>query len=171
MQLNIIATGYSLKDVDLSKIERPIMAINYACNYVDYDYLAAFDDPVKYNFPIDDRLHTNIEYVRKYNLDCHGWSRKARRDKLVIDSSIEIFGRSGSLFCGINVALKLGFKELHIYGADMKLTDGYCHFYDKEEVLDKKHLWQYERSFKSHKKTKNLIMRQILYTDIEIIWH
>ena len=82
MELSIVATGASLKGKDLTKIPKPIMAINYAFKYVDYDYLAAFDDPKVHGFPVDDRLHTNYDWVHKYNLKCHGWNRKRRRISL-----------------------------------------------------------------------------------------
>lgn len=167
MELSIVATGASLKGFDLSTIPKPIMAINYAFKYVDYDYLAAFDNPIEHGFPVDDRLHTNYDWVHKYKLKCRGWSRKQRRQTLVLDDSREVFGRSGSLFCGINVAFKLGYKKLNIYGADMKLTNGFCHFYD-ETPVQSKHLKQhYERSFVRHLKTKHLILTQMV-DDMEI---
>ena len=170
MVLNIVATGASLKGFDLSQIPKPIMAINYAFKYVDYDYLAAFDNPVKYKFPIDERLHTNYDWVNRYKLNCNGWSRKHRREGIVLQDNREIFGRSGSLFCGINVAFKLGYKQLVVYGADMALTDGYCHFYDDERVTDRGLINHYNRSFERHKNTKELILRQIERTDKSIIF-
>ena len=168
MELNIIATGASLKGKDLTKIPRPIMAINYAFKYVDYDYLAAFDDPIRHGFPVDDRLHTNYDWVHKYKLDCPGWNRKRRSHVLINNASDEIFGRSGSLFCGINVAIKLGYKKINVYGADMQLTDGYCHFYDETPVTDKHLKEHYERSFQRHEKTKNTFLMQLKDTDIEL---
>lgn len=160
--INIIATGASLKGKDLTRIEGKIMAVNYAFKYVDYDYLAAFDDPIKYGFPVDDRLHTNYDWIRKYNLNCNGWSRKHRKRGLVLENNREIFGRSGSLFCGINVAFKLGYNKINVYGADMALTDGYCHFYDEKKVDDQRLINHYERSFKRHKETKRLFLSQIV---------
>lgn len=168
MELNIIATGASLKGKDLTKIPRPIMAINFAFKYVDYDYLAAFDDPIQHGFPVDDRLHTNYIWIHKHNLNCHGWNRTMRKDALLFDKTRHIFGRSGSLFCGINVAIKLGYKKINVYGADMALTDDYCHFYDEEIVTDRKIKEHYERSFERHQKTKNTFLEQIKNTDIEI---
>ena len=172
MKTSIICTGYSLKGVDLSKIEGHITAVNYAFKYVEYDLLCAFDAPIKYGFPVDERLHTNQLYVKQSNLKCHGWFR-GRNDNLVRTSTIarEIFGRSGSLFCAINVLIKLGFKEIHVYGADMKISDGYSHFYSTEKLLSKEPQYKaYERSFERHKKTKELFMSQLL-DDEQIIWH
>jgi hypothetical protein len=172
MKTSIICTGYSLKGVDLSKIEGHITAVNYACRYVDYDLLCAFDDPIKYEFPVDNRLHTNQIYKDKYRIDCNGWFR-GRSYNLVRNSLIarEIFGRSGSLFCAINVLIKLGFKEIHVYGADMCLTDGYSHFYSTKKLNPKGLPFKmYERSFSRHKKTKALFMSQLL-EDEQIIWH
>jgi hypothetical protein len=156
-----------LKGVDLSKIEGHITAVNYACKYVEYDLLMAFDDPVKYDFPIDERLHTNIEYVKKHNLNCNGWVRKRHKSAMgLIRKPPYIFGYSGSLFCAINVLLHLGFKEIDVYGADMCLVDDYCHFYDTEPVTDRVTLAHYNRSFKRHKQTKDLIMSQLLEDEV-----
>jgi len=168
VELNIIATGASLKGKDLTKIPSPIMAINFAFKYVDYDYLAAFDDPIQHGFTVDDRLHTNYDWVHKYKLDCHGWNRKDRSQHLRLDETRHIFGRSGSLFCGINVAIKLGYKKINVYGADMALTNGYCHFYDETPVASKHLKEHYERSFDRHNKTKNTFLMQLKDTDIEL---
>jgi len=170
MKTSIIATGYSLKGVDLNKIEGHKIAVNYAFKYFDYDLLCAFDDPIKYGFPVDERLHTNILYVDKHKLDCSGWYR-GKSPIMVKDDTRQIFGRSGSLFCAINVAFKLGFKELHIYGADMELSeDNYCHFYDKEPIPRGALLNRYVLQFKRHRNTKKDFMRQ-LERDEQIIWH
>ena len=162
MELSIVATGASLKGKDLTKIPKPIMAINYAFKYVDYDYLAAFDNPIQHGFPVDDRLHTNYDWTLKYGLRCNGWSRKHRSHGLVLENNREIFGRSGSLFCGINVAFKLGYTKLNIYGADMELTNGFCHFYDKTPVASKHLKEHYERSFVRHQKTRDLFLSQLV---------
>jgi hypothetical protein len=169
MKTSIICTGYSLKGVDLSKIEGHITAVNYACRYVDYDLLCAFDDPVRFGFPVDNRLHTNQIYVDEHNLDCHGWYR-GKSPALVREGS-EIFGKSGSLFCAINVLIKLGFKEIHVYGADMALSeDDYCHFYDTKPVPKGRGYNKYITIFKRHKDTKEFFMR-LLMEDEKIIWH
>jgi hypothetical protein len=90
---------------------------------------------------------------------------------MVKNETKEIFGKSGSLFCAINVAFKLGFKEIHIYGADMALSeDNFCHFYDEEPVPLGKLYNRYQLMFKKHKKTKLDFMRQ-LAKDEQIIWH
>ena len=78
-----------------------------------------------------------------------------------MDSSNEIFGRSGSLFCGINVAFKLGYTKINIYGADMELTDGFCHFYDETPVASKHLKEHYERSFKRHRLTVEKFLSQL----------
>jgi len=161
MKTSIIATGYSLKGKDLNKIEGHKIAVNYAFRYVDYDLLCAFDDPIVHGFPVDEKLHTNYIWVDKYNLNCNGWSRQQRRDCLVFQDNNEIFGRSGSLFCAINVAMKLGFTEIDVYGADMELTDGYCHFYDEEPVKDKMKIRHYLSSFERHKHTKKVFLSML----------
>ncbi len=154
------------------EFEGHVIAVNFAFKYVDYDLLCAFDDPRNHNFPCDERLHTNIEWVYKWKLNkwgVKGWSRKQRREGIVREEGIEIFGKSGSLFCAINVALKLGFKEIHVWGADMELKDGFCHFYDTERPNHKQRT-HYINSFERHKKTKELFMSQLL-PDEQIIWH
>jgi hypothetical protein len=166
MKTTIICTGNSLRGVDLKSINGHITAVNYAFKYVDYDLLMAFDDPVKFGFPVDERLHTNQVYVDRDNLECNGWVRG--RNPGIVREGKEIFGKSGSLFCGINVLLKLGFKDIDIYGADMRFVDNYCHFYDEQEVLQgmRKHYWA---SFEKHKNTKILFEEQ-LKPDEKLTW-
>ena len=66
------------------------------------------------------------------------------------------------MFCGINVALKLGYTKINVYGADMALTNDYVHFYSEEKIRDKKLITHYLRSFDRHKKTKDTFLRQLV---------
>lgn len=158
---SIICTGYSLKGFDFDKIQGTRIAVNYAYKYFDYDLLMAFDDPIKYGFPVDERLHTNLIWKKKYKLEnCNVWDR-IKSIKGIGRSGIQIFGGSGSLFCGIDVALRLGYNHLDVYGADMKLTDGYCHFYDEQPETDKARIDHYNASFGRHQATKAIFMSQL----------
>jgi len=161
MKTSIVATGASLKGFDFSKIKGHKIAINYAYKYIDYDILVALDDPKKLDF-INDRLHTNKVWVDKYNLNCKGWERWNTKG---INRDGKLTAFNGSLFAAINVALNLGFKEIDIYGADMTLTNGYVHFYDKE-LCNEKFKRHYNNTFKKHREWKKVFMNDLKKDEI-----
>ena len=132
--------------------------------------LGAFDNPVYHGFPVDERLHTNKRWIINHKLqNCHGWDRKHGCKGLVRTVGNRIYAGSGSLFCTINVAFKLGIKELDVYGADMELTDGFSHFYSTKPVEDQALIRHYNNSFERHKTAKALFMKSLL-PDEKINW-
>lgn len=142
---SIICTGASLKGFDLSSIEGHKIVVNYAYKYIDYDMLVAYDDPKheKLNFPVE-KLHT----LENYNI---GTGYKEGYPKKLDRREGHVMQLNSSLFMAINIAFNAGFNYIDVYGADMKLIDGYVHFYDTEPA-DEKLVKHYERRFK-----KNLI--------------
>jgi hypothetical protein len=157
MKTSIICTGASLKDFDFSQIKGHKIAVNYAFKYIDYDILVALDDPKRHGFLQRD-LHTNQLWADKYNHGT-GWKKTAFKG---IDRTEGCIGAcNGSLFAAINIALHLGFKEIDVYGADMRLTNGYSHFYS-EKPCDHRQKKNYERVFRRHESHKLLFMSQLL---------
>ena len=131
MKTNIVASGYSLKDFDFSTLEGHTIVLNHVWMYCPHDFIVGLDNPKTAEWGIRagidlTKLHTNQAHGIK---ECVNWKKYGKglnRNEGHISSEY-----NGSLFGAINIALNLGFKELHIYGADGKLTAGYMHFFDK----------------------------------------
>lgn len=165
MKTSIICTGASLKGFDFSKIKGHKIAINYAYKYVDYDFYVAMDNPHRHHFD-GERLHTHEMWVKKYNLNATGYIKTGFKG---IDRTVGNVGAcTSSLFSAINIALNMGFKEIDIYGADMRLTDGYVHFY-ADKPCDIKLVKQYQRIFMRHQSHKALFESQLL-PDEKLNW-
>lgn len=166
MKTSIIATGRSLKDFDFSSIKGHIIAVNYAFKYVDYDILVAIDNPKRHGFKIDERLWTHDCWQKDTNGEANYFKKKGfkgidRREGYVS-------GYNNSLFAAINLALNWGYKEIDVYGADMRLTDGYSHFYSTE-VADARARKVYNRVFFRCRDYKKSFMIQ-LNEDEKINW-
>ena len=132
MRTNIVASGYSLKDFNFDSLEGHTIVINHVWRYCKHDFIVGLDNPKKADWGkgIDlTKLHTNEAHGIK---ECTNWKTYGKglnRNEGYISSEY-----NGSLFAAINIALNLGFKELHIYGADGKLTDNYMHFFDEKPL-------------------------------------
>lgn len=165
MKTSIIATGASLKGFDFDKIKGHKIAINYAYKYVDYDFYVAMDNPHRHNFD-GERLHTHEMWVKKYNLNATGYRKTGFKG---IEREQGCVGAiNGTLFSAINIALNMGFKEIDIYGADMRLINGFVHFYS-EEPCTPNLVNQYKRIFMRHQSHKKLIESQLL-PDEKLNW-
>ena len=154
MKTSIICTGSSLKGFDLNSIEGHKIVVNQAYKYVDhYDILVALDNPSKFLWPTD-KLHTqSIWNIGK------GY-QKVQKQTLIRD--LGYFGSNGySVFSAIEIALQHNYKHINIFGAEMKLIDGYCHFYDKEpleESMKDKYLFE----FNHQRQIKDKLMKDLL---------
>jgi hypothetical protein len=158
MKTSIICTGRSLYGFDFNSIDTHIIAVNKAHQYLEnYDMLVALDNPFKFGFPTE-KLHTQIHWGvgTPYS---RIWETKLVRDKGFIGSN------GYSVFTAIEIALQHGFKEIDIYGAEMMLLGGYCHFYDDEPLTDDlKHI--YNREFTRQRLIKALFMEQLLDDEV-----
>ncbi len=134
---------------------------------MDYDFYVALDNPKRHGFP-PDRLHTNITWLKHFGLKGDVTGYKKTSFKGIDREQGNIGACNGSLFAAINIALNMGFKEIDIYGADMRLTNGYCHFYS-ESPCEPRIAKHYEKAFFRHQSHKKLFMSQ-LRRDEKINW-
>jgi len=132
MKTNIIASGYSLKDFDFDSLEGHTIVINHVWRYCKHDFIVGLDNPLKSDWGkgIDlTKVHTNEAHKIPECVGYKKYGKGLNRNQGYVSSEYH-----GSLFAAINIALNMGFKELHIYGADGKLTDGYMHFFDEKPL-------------------------------------
>lgn len=122
MKTSIIALGNSLRGFDFKSIKGHRIVLNNGHKYLDYDLNVWYDCP-----PIDlFKVGHNLETLYSWGGE---WKPKGR--PLNRENNKTVSTCNSSLILAINIALKLGYKEIDIYGAD-----GYCgeyyHFYDKD---------------------------------------
>jgi len=121
MKTSIIALGNSLRGFNFDTIQGHRIVLNNGYKHIKYDLNVWHDKPPSELFEVGHNLETLYSWGGE-------WKQKGRplnREENNIVSSC-----NSSLVLAINIALKLGYKEIDIYGAD-----GYCgeyfHFYDK----------------------------------------
>ena len=132
MKTNIIASGYSLKDFDFSTLEGHTIVLNHVWRYCPHDFIVGIDNPLKSDWGrgVDlSKVHTNEAHGIKETINYYKYGKGLNRNKGYFSNEY-----NGSLFAAINIALNMGFKELHIYGADGTLTNGYMHFFDEKPL-------------------------------------
>ena len=134
MKTNIVASGYSLKDFDFSTLEGHTIVLNHVWMYCPHDFIVGLDNPKTSEWGIK----AGIDLTKLHTNEAHGFDKCTNWKKYgkgLNRNEGQISGEyNGSLFAAINIALNLGFKELHIYGADGKLIDGYMHFFDEKPL-------------------------------------
>ncbi len=121
MKTSIIALGDSLRGFNFDSIQGHRIVLNNGYKYLDYDLNVWYDEPPSKLFNHKHKLETLYRWGGN-------WISKGR--PLNRENNNIVSSCNSSLVLSINIALKLGFKEIDIYGAD-----GYCgeylHFYDK----------------------------------------
>lgn len=165
MKCNIIATGNSLRDFNFSTLEGFTIGINFAWRHCPCDIVVGLDHPIKHRWGIG--LEPEKIYTNKVHGIGNGLEKKGRglqREKGYIAGDY-----NGSLYAAIDVALSMGYKELHVYGADEDLKDGYIHFYDEQPVgghMRRRYYATFDKFREYRKKVK-----QQLKEDEKIIFH
>lgn len=132
MKTNIVASGYSLKGFDFDSLEGHTIVINHVWRYCKHDFIVGLDNPLKTDWGVGvdlTKVHTNEAHRIEECVNYKKQGRGLNRNEGFVSAEYH-----GSLFAAINIALNMGFKELHIYGADGKLTDGYMHFFDDKPL-------------------------------------
>jgi len=133
MRCTIVATGNSLRGFDFGRIKDYTIAVNDAYKYCNYDICVSFDKKKALEFKGNkEKLHTLARNSRKIPFD----TTKINSNEYLVSDNYELsFNypyvgafRSTLLF-GINIAILKGFTDIHILGADNKLSD-YRYFYD-----------------------------------------
>ena len=126
MKTSIIALGNSLRGFDFDTILGHKIVLNNGYKYVKYDINVWFDEPPAKLFDPNHNLET---------LYCWGGLWKHNGRELNRETNYTVSSFNSSLILAINIALKMGFKEIDIYGADGYVKD-YVHFYDKQPVAN-----------------------------------
>jgi len=124
MKITIIALGDSLRGFDFDTIQGHRIVLNNGYKYVAHDINVWYDKPPK------EAISNKLETLKAYGGKWESKGRPLNREANNIVSSC-----NSSLVFAINIALKLGYKEIDVYGAD-----GYCgeylHFYDDQPTSE-----------------------------------
>jgi len=148
---NVIATGYSINDLDLSIFDDSYnIGVNAAYRYIRCDETVFFDNHF-------DRYgdSKNPQYLGAF-----GGQWLNQGDPINLRPGY-VSGINLSVIMAINVAVHRGFDEIRVYGNDNKLTSGFLHFYDEEPLQDKKLIDHYEFHFRYFDKVYKRLKAQL----------
>ena len=121
MRINIIGGGSSIRGFDFTTLEGDIMAVNSAYKYVDAKYSVFFDNVDEFK-----KNANNPQYLKQFGGQ---WENSGSMLNLNPNCVANV---NFSIFFAINVAIQLGYTELHMYGFDNEITDK-VHFYDDDK--------------------------------------
>lgn len=127
---NIIATGCSLKNIDIDKIEGYKIGVNHTHKYFKLDELVWWDKEVEAVKLPNYNVHTlDVRTIRGNNII--KWTPKGLGINRILG---HISNQNSSVSMAINIAINKGFTKIFLFGVDNCLTNGYLHFYDKEKL-------------------------------------
>lgn len=120
---NIIATGNSLRGYDIDSIPGFKIGINHAYKFTKVDTTCVLDDPDVYFMGCPD-LQTTKEMGGE-------WEVRDSKGQMVFEEGV-VGKLNFTILFAVNVAINLGYDDIHIYGCDNKLSE-FNHFYDKRK--------------------------------------
>lgn len=128
---NIIATGYSLNNIDTSKIEGYRIGVNHVFKHIEVDELVWWDNEIEKMDFLDFKGNINTLTIRKRTgNNIVKWTNRGTKK---LNRNLNHVANFNSSVCmAINIAINKGFTKIYLFGVDSCLTDGYLHFYDKE---------------------------------------
>lgn len=137
--VTIVASGYSLKDFDFTKLKGDIFAINYMYKYCNFTKLFCWDSLALKRFMqvVDNKkiVTTTLAAGIHNAKEVQSYERDIFAKGIVREKGKVIHYNSTVAFC-INVAIQLGYKKIILLGCDNDYRGDRFHFYDKVK-LDK----------------------------------